>query len=132
VAKTKLADANFVPGTHGCTLGGNPLCAAAGAAVFKTIAKENLVQRSIDLGEKIVASLKAANIGKIKDIRGKGVMIGVELDVPGKPVFDACLENGVMLNVTAGNVVRLAPPMTIGEDELGKGLGVLILALKTL
>ena len=129
VAKPELAAA-FVPGKHGCTLGGNPVCAAAGAAVFKTIEKEKLVQASMEKGWKIEEAIRAANISKVKDIRGKGLMLGIELDCPGKGVLDACFANGVMINVTQGNVVRLAPPMNIPDALLDKGLEVVIAALK--
>lgn len=120
----------FVPGTHGSTLGGNPVCAAAGAAVMRTIEQDNLVERAERLGRRIVRTFTDAKLSRIKEIRGKGLMLGIELDAPAKGVFDACLERGVMLNVTQGNVIRVAPPMTIEEDRLDRGLGILVEALR--
>jgi acetylornithine/N-succinyldiaminopimelate aminotransferase len=123
-------DEVLTPGTHGCTLGGNPVCAAAGAAVMAAIEEENLVQAAADKGEKIRAALTDAKIGRIKTIRGKGLMLGIETDGEAKDIFTACLANGAMINVTSGNVVRLAPPLTISDGELDRGLSILIDAMK--
>jgi len=123
-------DRVLTPGTHGCTLGGNPVCAAAGAAVMEVIESGNLVQAAIDKGRKIRAALADADISRAREIRSKGLMLGVEVDGEGKDIFTACLDKGVMINVTNGNVVRLAPPLTIGEEELAKGLEILIAAMK--
>ncbi len=123
-------DEVLVPGTHGCTLGGNPVCAAAGAAVFKAIEDENLVQAAIDKGERIMKAITGADIDKLVAIRGKGLMRGIELAEGGKDVFNACLAKGVMINVTAGNVVRLAPPLIISDKQLDKGLEILISEMK--
>jgi len=125
VARTGF-DEVLVPGTHGCTLGGNPVCAAAGAAVFKAIEQENLVQAAVDKGAYIAAAIGDAKIAKVKEIRGKGLMLGVALDGEAKGLFAACLTRGVLINVAAGNVVRLAPPMTIGAGDLAAGLDVVI------
>ncbi|NQU77049.1 MAG: acetylornithine/succinylornithine family transaminase [Planctomycetes bacterium] len=126
----KGLDAVLTPGSHGCTLGGNPVCAAAGAAVFETIQRENLLRSAVEKGARIEEAIRAANIAAVKDIRGKGLMIGIELDREAKQVFAACLKKGVLVNATAGNVVRLAPPLTISEDELDRGLAVVIEAMK--
>ncbi|MFW6146009.1 MAG: aspartate aminotransferase family protein [Planctomycetota bacterium] len=123
----------LTPGTHGCTLGGNPVCAAAGAAVFEAIEEENLVDEARRKGEHIVATLRDAAIGRVKEIRGKGLMLGIELDATpdeAKAVFTTCLDAGVMINVAQGTVVRLAPPMVITDDDLDRGLAVVIDALK--
>ncbi len=123
-------DEVLVPGAHGCTLGGNPVCAAAGAAVFKTIEQENLVQAAIDKSKTITDAIEGAGISRLKSIRGAGLMIGLEMDGDAKDVFTTCLANGAMINVAVGNVVRLAPPLTISEAELNKGLEILIAAMK--
>ncbi|NLF31450.1 MAG: acetylornithine/succinylornithine family transaminase [Planctomycetes bacterium] len=123
----------LTPGTHGCTLGGNPVCAAAGAAVCQAIEEENLVDEARRKGERIVQAIKNAAIGRVKEIRGKGLMLGIELDAApdqAKAVFNACLDAGVMINIAQGNVVRLAPPMVITDDELDQGLAVVIDAMK--
>jgi len=123
-------DEVLTPGTHGCTLGGNPVCAAAGAAVMDVIESENLIQAAIDKGERIRAALADANISRITEIRGKGLMLGIETDGAAKDIFTACLAGGVMINVTTDNVVRLAPPLTISDAELDRGLSILIDAMK--
>ena len=119
-------DEVLVPGTHGCTLGGNPVCAAAGAAVFKAIEDENLVQAAVDKGAQIEAAIRDAKIDKVTGVRGKGLMLGIVLEGDAKGVFAACMARGVLINVTAGNVVRMAPPLTIGADELAAGVDVVI------
>jgi acetylornithine/N-succinyldiaminopimelate aminotransferase len=119
----------FKPGTHGCTLGGNPLCAASAAAVLETLEKENLSARAAQLGEKIVARIKSFNpaaSAKIKDIRGRGLMLGIELHQPdATALVPAALAKGLALNVTHKHVVRLAPAITIPEDLAMKGLDIL-------
>src|SRR5262249_22001317 len=71
------------PGTHGCTLGGNPICAAAGAAMLETLEKENLAARAGKLGDLAVGKIRSfKNAAKIKEIRGKGLMLGLELAIP--------------------------------------------------
>jgi acetylornithine/N-succinyldiaminopimelate aminotransferase len=119
----------FKPGTHGCTLGGNPICAAAAAAVLETLEKENLSARAAALGNKIVAriqSFKPAAASKIKQIRGRGLMLGLELHQPdATALVPACLARGLILNVTHKHVVRLAPALTIPEALAMKGLDIL-------
>ncbi len=129
VAKPALAE-KMVPGTHGCTLGGNPLCAAAGAAVMKLIEEENLLAAARDKGAACIDAVRSAGAGKVKNIRGKGLMIGIELDCPGKEIFNACLGRGLIVNCTQETVLRLAPPLTISESELSAGLEIFIDALK--
>ena len=129
VARTGLDDV-LCPGTHGSTLGGNPVCAAAGAAVFETIERENLLQAATDKGAAIESAIADAGSPRVKNIRGKGLMIGVELNGQAKDVFNSCLDRGVLINVTAGSVVRLAPPMTIEPDTLAQALAVVIAAMK--
>jgi len=126
----KGLDEVLTPGTHGCTLGGNPVCAAAGAAVFKTIERDGLVAASVAKGARIEKAIRDARVPRVREVRGKGLMLGVEIDGQAKDVFARCLEQGVMVNATAGNVIRLAPPMTISDEELDKGLAVVIGAMK--
>ncbi len=118
------------PGKHGCTMGGNPLCAAAGAATMKLIADEDLVARAATKGEQVMSAMRDAGIGCAKDLRGKGLMIGIELDKPGRPVFDACLKAGLIINCTQETVLRLAPPLVTDDALLEKGTAILIKALK--
>ncbi len=125
VARAELAE-KMGPGTHGCTVGGNPLCAAAGAAVMKLIEREGLLAAAERKGAAIVDAIERAGVGKVKAVRGKGLMIGIELDRPGKEVFAACLDRGLIINCTRETVLRLAPPLTIEESDLSEGLDILL------
>jgi acetylornithine/N-succinyldiaminopimelate aminotransferase len=126
----------FKPGTHGCTLGGNPICAAAAAAVLETLEKENLSGRAAALGEKIVARVRSFNpaaASKIKEIRGRGLMLGIELLQPdATALVPAALNRGLALNVTHKHVVRLAPALTIPENLAMQGLDLLEQSLAAL
>jgi acetylornithine aminotransferase len=130
------AKASFLrPGTHGCTLGGNPICAAAAAAVLETIGRDNLAARAATLGETAVARVRAFKSGasKIREIRGRGLMLGIELAMPdGSAIVKEALSRGLVLNVTQKNVVRLAPALTIPEQTLHAGLDLLDTALGAL
>ncbi len=125
VARPELAR-QMVPGTHGCTLGGNPLCAAAGAAVMELIEAEGLVQAAKEKGRMIVEAVASAGIGRVREVRGKGMMIGIELDGSGKEAFEACLARGLIVNCTQERVLRLAPPLTIAQADLSRGLEILL------
>jgi predicted acetylornithine/succinylornithine family transaminase len=118
------------PGKHGCTLGGNPLCAAAGVAVCRLIEQENLLAKAKADGAKIVKAIADARIAKVKQVRGAGMMLGIELDGPGKAVFDRCLQQGLLVNLTQDTVLRLAPPLIIEQSLLEKGLEILIAAMR--
>ena len=107
------------PGTHGSTFGGNPLATAAALAVIDTIEKEQLCKRAAVLGNSIRADFKKAlaNNPAVIDIRGSGLMIGIELDQPcGQLVTDA-LTAGLLINVTAGSTIRLLPPLTMTDEN---------------
>lgn len=118
LAGGKAADV-LQPGTHGSTYGGNPLACNTALAVIATLESEKLEQRTATLGGKIVSNFQAAleNVEGISEIRGKGLMIGIELDRPCGELVNMGLEAGILINVTAGNVVRLLPPLIISDDE---------------
>ncbi len=121
----------LAPGTHGCTMGGNPVCAAAGAATMKLIADQDLTTRAATKGEELMKSIRDANIGCVKDVRGAGLMIGIELDRPGKDVFTACMERKLLINCTQETVLRLAPPLITPDELLQKGTDILIDVLRS-
>ncbi len=120
------------PGTHGCTLGGNPLCAASGAAAMKLIEDENLVDAAIEKGAHATAAIEAAAIPAITEIRARGLMIGLQLDdtIVAKDVMTACRERGLIICIAKNNVLRIAPPLTIDLPTLDAGLAILIDVLK--
>lgn len=109
----------MTPGTHGTTFGGNPLVTASGCATLDIMKKENLVQNSHDLGARWMADLKAIKSDKIKEVRGYGLIIGIEMDSneTAAAVQKHCRENGVLVNVCHGNTVRLIPPLIINDGQ---------------
>ena len=118
----------FKPGTHGCTLGGNPVCAAVSAAVLETLENDKLHDRAARLGTIVVGRIKGFKNAatKIKQIRGKGLFLGVELAAAdGAPVVQAALARGLIVNATQKNVLRIAPALTIDEPTLSKALDIL-------
>ena len=129
VVAPKYADV-LGPGKHASTMGGNPLCAAAGAAAMKLIEDENLVQRAAVKGDEVMQTLRDAGIGCLKDVRGAGFMIGMELDKPAAGVFTAAMDRGLMVCYAQEKVLRIAPPLTIADDVLGQGMDMLIDLLK--
>jgi len=110
------------PGNHGSTFGGNPLVSAAALAVIETMEKNDLVSRAKQLGTQLIDNFSAKLSGNphVTDIRGLGLLIGIELDNDCTELVVAALDNGLLINVTAGNVIRLLPPlvMTDGEAEI--------------
>jgi acetylornithine/N-succinyldiaminopimelate aminotransferase len=109
----------FQPGHHGSTFGGNPLACAAGLAVIDTLVGEKLVERAETLGIHLIRGFEEALAEQeyIVDIRGKGLMIGIELDRPCGELVGQALERGLLINVTADNTVRLLPPLVLSDDE---------------
>ena len=109
----------FKPGNHGSTFGGNPLSCAAALAVLKVIRKEDLMSRAEKIGNRIMSKLKheLCDVEYVKDIRGLGCMVGIQLDRPCKSLFSQALESGLIINVTADYVVRLLPPLIMTDEE---------------
>ena len=109
----------FVPGNHGSTFGGNPLACAAGNAVLDVIERDNLVKRAEELGDRMVARFQDALAGdnRIKEIRGLGLMLAIELNEDAPELVQKGLEQGVLINVTQGNIVRLLPPLTLSDEQ---------------
>ena len=121
----------FGPGHHGSTYGGNPLVCAAALAVVNTISGDKLMENALSMGAVIRAAVCAdpAVAARIREVRGKGLMLGFELDRDCGELVARALDAGLLINVTAGNTVRLLPPLVINEAEsreLGDGLAGLI------
>lgn len=117
-------------GDHGTTFGGNPLACAASLATIKVIEEEGLLQKAEEKGRWLHERILEINDSRIKEIRGLGLMMGVEFDFEVKDLVRKMLERGVLANATAGNVLRLVPPLNIGYEELEKALEVLKELLK--
>jgi acetylornithine/N-succinyldiaminopimelate aminotransferase len=107
------------PGNHGSTFGGNPLACAVGLTVIREIEKNQLCDRATELGERMIAAFqdRLGKLNNVKDIRGKGLMIGIELDSPCGDLVGRALEDGLLINVTADKVVRLLPHLTTTDEE---------------
>jgi len=110
----------FKPGNHGSTFGGNPLACAAALATLQAIEEENLLENSRVRGEAIRNGLRQAlgGVHGVVDIRGEGMMIGIELDRPCAELVAVGRDAGVLINVTADTVVRLVPPLIYGQAEV--------------
>ncbi len=109
----------MVPGSHGTTFGGNPLVCTAGSAVIDILKRDNVIENVANLGKHWMNDLKTISSTKIKDVRGYGLMIGIEMDSPELAIYvqKYCLDNGVLVNVCHGNVVRLIPPLIINNEQ---------------
>jgi acetylornithine aminotransferase len=117
----------FKPGSHGSTFGGNPLACAAALATLEIIEEERLMENAVKTGDTIRAEL-ARQIGALKgvrEIRGKGLMIGIELEYPCGELVQQALDRGVLINVTVDNVIRLLPPLNFRMEEAGLLLATL-------
>ncbi len=108
----------FNPGSHGSTFGGNPLACAVSLASLEVIEEENLAERSLKLGEYFLNQLKTINNPKIKEIRGKGLFIGVELTEGARPYCEQLKEAGLLCKETHETVIRFAPPLIITKEEI--------------
>ncbi len=109
----------LTPGTHGSTFSGNPLVCRAALAVLETLTKEKLDKRASALGARILAGFQQAlsGVAGVKDIRGRGLMLAIELDRPCKELIALALAKGLLINVTAESVIRLLPPLILTDAE---------------
>ncbi len=118
LAQGKAAEL-FQPGNHGSTFGGNPLVCAAALAVIDAMDEQNLAARAKTLGDRLLTDLRRAldGVAGISAIRGQGLLLAIELDRPCADLAQQALDEGLLINVTAGQVVRLLPPLILGDDE---------------
>jgi predicted acetylornithine/succinylornithine family transaminase len=125
LARPEVAEA-FSPGDHGSTFGGNPLGAATALAVVRFLLKENLPRRAGEKGELLGSGLRelGTRFPFVREVRGMGLMWGVELTVPARPLALGCLEEGLLVSVTAERVLRFLPPLTVEEEEIARALEV--------
>jgi ornithine--oxo-acid transaminase len=108
----------FNPGDHGSTFGGNPLGCAVARTALKVILEEDLVNRSAILGKAFLDRLKTLKSSHIVEIRGKGLFIGIELNIKARPFCEALKSEGLLCKETHDNIIRIAPPLVITEEEL--------------
>lgn len=108
----------FEPGSHGSTFGGNPLACAVAVAALETIEEERLIERSASLGEAFLRRLKTLSHADIREARGRGLLIALELKGPARPYCEALMKLGLLCKETHENVIRFAPPLVVKEEEL--------------
>jgi ornithine--oxo-acid transaminase len=117
LADNKIMDL-FRPGDHGSTFGGNPLGAAVARQALRVLVEEDMIEQSRRLGEYFKGRLARLESEHIKEVRGKGLFIGVELHLPARPFCEALKERGILCKETHDNVIRFAPPLTITRQEI--------------
>jgi ornithine--oxo-acid transaminase len=125
----------FTPGSHGSTFGGNPLAAAVGLVALRVIEEEGLVERARDLGAHMMKRLKALDSPAIKDVRGVGLLAGIEIEPrfgDARTVCECLLARGVLSKETHDTVVRLAPPLIIAREDLDWALDRIAETLRAL
>ncbi len=128
LAKGKAADI-LVAGDHQSTFGGNPLACAAGLAVLDVVGKAEFLAKVAEKGDYIRAKIAAWKLPSIKEIRGKGLMIGIDISLAAAPVQLACLEAGLCVSTAGAEILRLLPPLTITMEEIDRGLDILYTVL---
>jgi len=127
----------FGPGNHGTTFGGNPLAMRAGVETLRIMEEDNLLANATRIGEHLSAALarelcNELASGTVKDIRGQGLMIGIELNRPCGALVGQCADNGLLISVTADSVVRLLPPLIMTLSEADEVVRILCPPIKTL
>jgi acetylornithine aminotransferase len=118
LARGKAAQV-FKPGSHGSTFSGNPLVCRVALAVIDLLEKGKLADRAAKLGQRLLGKLKETlgRFAGVRDIRGCGLMLAIELDRPCKDILTLALARGILINVTAENIIRLLPPLIFTDDE---------------
>jgi acetylornithine/N-succinyldiaminopimelate aminotransferase len=117
----------FQPGTHAATFGGNPLVTAVARTVLSLILEEDFLPRVRKIGAYFLDQLHGLKneFPRILDVRGRGLLLGLALDRPGKPIVDACFEKGFLINCTQDTILRFAPPLIVEQEEIDALIKVL-------
>ncbi|MGM7637125.1 acetylornithine transaminase [Bacillus sp. Hm123] len=131
IGKKELTTA-FSAGSHGSTFGGNPVALAAAKATLQTIFNESFLEEVAKKGEKFASILESALSAapQVKNIKGKGLMIGIELDCESAPFVTAAREKGLLILTAGTNVLRLLPPLTVTEEEMEKAVELIVDVIK--
>jgi predicted acetylornithine/succinylornithine family transaminase len=126
MATDRVASA-FQPGSHASTFGGNPLAMAAALATLETIMKDGILENVRKVGTYFTKRLHELKDRSsiIKEIRGRGLIIGIEISIDGSPIVNACMERGLLMNCTGGSVLRFVPPLTITEKDVDAAVAIL-------
>ncbi len=133
IAREEVAAA-MTPGSHGGTMIGNPLVSASGRAYCKVLFEQGLADQAAAMGARTTETLKTwiDEVACVEEVRGLGLMIGIRLNQPGGDVVVECEKNGLLINCTAGDVIRLLPPLNVSQSEMDEALGTLRQALEKL
>ncbi len=126
VVKKAIAD-TFQPGMHAATFGGSPLVCKAALGTFKAIASGKMLKNAKTMSTYLFDKLNALKkkFHCIKDVRGLGLMIGIELSIEGNPIYEECFKNGLIINCTQGNILRLMPALNVTKKQANKALYIL-------
>ena len=124
---TETVASGFAPGTHATTFGGNPLCCAAAVATLNVLLADGFLQAVRETGAYFMEALAglAAKHAAIKDVRGKGLMVGVELDKPAGPIVGKMLDAGIVCGPAGPNVLRFAPPLIVTRNDVDRVVSTL-------
>lgn len=124
---TNKVSAAFVPGSHASTFGGNPLGMAAGLTVMEVLLKEGVLENCKKTGSYLLEKLNGLknHHSIIKEVRGKGLIIGMELSIEGEDIVKKCMDKGLLINCTCGNILRFVPPLIITEEDVDMAVNVL-------
>ncbi|MBF0620055.1 MAG: aspartate aminotransferase family protein [Candidatus Omnitrophica bacterium] len=122
----------FQPGMHGSTFGGSPLVTKAALGVFEAIHKDKMLKNARSMGAYLMDALHAlkARFPAIVEVRGLGLMVGVELSIDGKPVFDECLKNGLIINCTQGKILRIMPALNVTRKQVDRAIAIIEKAIE--
>ena len=131
VVKKEIAD-TLQPGMHASTFGGGPVICKAALAVLTAIQKEKLLMNAKKMSEYLFSMLNELKnkYNLIKEVRGMGLMAGVELNIPGKAIVEKCIEKGLLINCTHDTVLRLMPALNVTKKEIDKAISILEQALQ--
>jgi acetylornithine/N-succinyldiaminopimelate aminotransferase len=131
VARPEIA-AVMTPGTHGSTFGGNPVACAAALGVFDALEQDGAIENASKIGRHLIERLReiARECPDVLEVRGQGMIIGVALKHPAKPVVDACFRERLIVNGTADRILRLLPPLILTREEADAGLAIIERALR--
>jgi acetylornithine/N-succinyldiaminopimelate aminotransferase len=132
---TESVASAFTPGSHGSTFGGNPLATAVGVTVFGALLEDKLPERAGRMGKILIQGLerlRAKYPKAIKDVRGRGLLVGVDIVAPVGDLVTACRERGLLALTAGDNALRLAPPLIVSEKEIGEGCAIIDKALESL
>jgi len=133
LATDKVA-ASFTPGSHASTFGGNPLAMAAGISVMEELLRGGVLDNCRNMGVYFRAKLDELkkNHAFIKEVRGRGLMLGVELSVEGADIVNGCMDKGLLINCTCDNVLRFVPPMIITKGDIDRAVDILDEVMRSL